>query len=514
MSIQDIIPDAALSTPASQQAAGDDLIPSAALDPRNTFGVAQPATTQSLQTPTGATAAGYPRALSPQEAAIAAAHPELAPGAVPRASIGDLAQSVESGVNAGGLDLLGLPMDFSVNALNLGKAGLGYGESLLTGRAPSSAFDVIDPANIVGTSEWLKRQASDLSPSSVNVTGDPKNPDLAALHTGAEVLGPGIFAEAGNAAIENAAVPRGAGPIEEGHPLTVAAKAEAGKLQAATDAAQEYGLTLPPREVSLPQQYVDDAARRDLNLPAGAPITSGLLDAARTKNVGPAYNAARQVPEFTTGPKYKAAISGVDLSKIDPIEVTAADGTVRQISPPPPGGTLNGADAVELSRGLRNEASQWSDYADRSGDPTASRTAARYRAAAKAVEAGFREGVTAQGQPQIADNWDAARTYAAKTYAWEDTLDGAGHASGPKVAKLQRAGEPVTGPMQEAASVVAQYPELFRSTRLATPQPGLIKRGAAALAPAAGAAAGSLLGPPGAIAGELAGRALADRILP
>lgn len=314
---------------------------------------------------------------------------------------------------------------------------------------------------------------------------------------------------------ERSAAADAASALEQGHPLTSAAQSEIDDMQTHANAAEAAGVNLPPREVSPAQQYVNNAARRDLNLPQNAPVTPGLLEAARKQNVSPAYEAAKNVPEFQLGSKYLDAIKNVDLDKIDPS------------MKPPTAGTMTGQQAVELSQNLRHEASSWWDYAQGSGGPPARATAKAYTAAYKAVESGFREGATsadaaaseAKGSPvrdntAIADNWDAARKYAAKTYAWEDTLDGAGNAAGPKVKKLMLQGEPISGPMKEAASVVAQYPELFRGTRLQTPQEGLIKRGVRAVAPMAGAAVGAhLAGPLGSMAGSALGEVGAQKFL-
>ena len=301
---------------------------------------------------------------------------------------------------------------------------------------------------------------------------------------------------------------RGKSVIQQGHPLTAAAESEAEDLRSQASTAESQGLSLPGREVSGPQAYMDNAARRDLNLPKNAPVTSGLIDAAIQKTAVPAYNAARSMPQYGLGPKYQAAIGKIDLTKIDP--------EFR----PPADGLMDGSRAVELSQELRDRArGLFEDSENRnlltSSDRNAARAAAQaHYQAAKAVEAGFRENAAAIGQEAIADGWDAARPYVAKASAWRDALDGAGHVIGPKIRKLGLSDEPLTGPLKEAASVAAQYPELFRGTQLQTPKPGLVRKGAAALVPAAGATVGGAIGGgTGALAGELAGREIGRKIL-
>lgn len=285
--------------------------------------------------------------------------------------------------------------------------------------------------------------------------------------------------------------------IEQGHPLTKAAQSEIEEMETHAKAAEAAGVTLPPRQVTAAQGYANNGARRDLGLPQNAPITDGLLDAAKKQNVTPAYQAAKAVPDYSLGPKYQEALDKINLSKIDP--------EWR----PPTTGTMSGERAVELSGQLRSVARGMYEDAGNMNLTYAQRAEARTAAqahyqAAKAVEGGFREGA---GNPQIADAWDQARIYNAKTEAWRGALDGAGNVSGPKIKKLL-ADEPITGPMKEVASVVAQYPELFRSTRLQTPQEGMLKRGLRSMAPIAGAAAGEAIAP-GSM-GSMGGAALGE----
>ena len=266
---------------------------------------------------------------------------------------------------------------------------------------------------------------------------------------------------------------RGEPLVQQGHPLTSAAESEAANLKAHASAAEAQGLSLPGREVSAPQAYMDNAARRDLTLPSNAPVTSGLLDAADKQNVSPGFDAAK---------KFDA-----------PLVETSQQGR-------------------SVARGLFQDAENMNlTYAQR----TAARTEAQANwKAAKDAEAAFREKATAAGQPELADNWDAARVYKAKLETWRDALDGAGHVIGPKIRKAGLSDEPLSGPLQEAASVAAQYPELFRGTQLQTPKPGIARKGAAALAPVAGATLGGVLGGgTGALAGELAGRGIGRKIL-
>jgi hypothetical protein len=83
--------------------------------------------------------------------------PKAQPGII--GTIGGIAQAAGSGINALVPDTLGLPMDTSVNIVNLAKAGAGYTVSKVTGKAPPAWSEPRDPATVWGTSEWLTKQA-------------------------------------------------------------------------------------------------------------------------------------------------------------------------------------------------------------------------------------------------------------------------------------------------------------------------------------------------------------------
>lgn len=263
--------------------------------------------------------------------------------------------------------------------------------------------------------------------------------------------------------------------IQSGHPLTEAAQAESDRMAGHVEAAKSAGLDLAPREVSRAQSYVDNSLRRDLNLPGNAPATSGMLDAADKLNVSPHYSAAHA---------------------FDPQLVETSQ------------------QGRSVARGLYEDAGNMNlTFAQRSAARTEAQS--NYQAA-KNAEAQFRAKATAAGQPELADNWDAARVYKAKLETWRDALQGGveGHVNGLKIRKLGLADEPLSGAQAEAASVAAQHPDQFRSG-VATPGPGPIGRITKKLAPAAGAAIGGAVAPGivGPAVGAELGGYLSDRLI-
>jgi hypothetical protein len=311
---------------------------------------------------------------------------------------------------------------------------------------------------------------------------------------------------------------RAASALEQDHPLTAAAQSEADKMHGYSQQAENAGIELPPREVSKPQQYINGLARDDMQLPKNAPITDGMIDSAQKKYVSPGYEAAKATPEYQLGPKYQKAISGIDTDQID--------AKWR----PPADGTMDGTTAVKLSSQLRSVARGLYEDSGNMNLTSVDRSAAREAAdahyqAAKAVEGGFREGAQARDAAQsaagtpttagtdVADAWDKARVYKAKSEAWRDSLDGAGNVIGPKVKKMM--GDESSDAIKAVGNTVAQYPELFRSTRLQTPQEGVVKKGVRAVAPMAGAAIGEAIAPGGlgAASGAAVGKYGVNRFL-
>lgn len=89
----------------------------------------------------------------------------------------DRARAAATGVNRGlYADLLGLPVDTAANALDLGKAGIGYLTSKITGKAPPDWTAPFDRATVPGSAEWIAAQARNGS-NALNVPSPLDNPN-------------------------------------------------------------------------------------------------------------------------------------------------------------------------------------------------------------------------------------------------------------------------------------------------------------------------------------------------
>jgi hypothetical protein len=281
------------------------------------------------------------------------------------------------------------------------------------------------------------------------------------------------------------------------HPLQAVADAEASRISGSLAAGRAKGITLPDRTVSPNQTAANGIVQEELNLPPGSPITPKVLDAARQQFGSPGYQAVEQIPKIKLGSAYENDIANVDTSQI------------KDKFQPPDGGSITGARAVELSKYLREKAT---DYF-KEGTVEANEKGQAHWDAAQAIEDAVERRLNATGQGQVADAWDAARTYYAKTYSVQSALDGAGNVVVPKLKTQLIKGKPLSGGLEDLATMGATNPEAFKTTPQA-PQAGLIKRITAGVAPSAGATLGAVIGGgPGALAGELAGKKFGQKLL-
>lgn len=87
----------------------------------------------------------------PQQQTLA----EAAPDTAAPATAADRAQALTSGFHRGLANVAGLPVDTGANVLDLAKAGIGFGISKATGRAPPEWTEPMDRSQVVGSSEHI-----------------------------------------------------------------------------------------------------------------------------------------------------------------------------------------------------------------------------------------------------------------------------------------------------------------------------------------------------------------------
>jgi hypothetical protein len=266
---------------------------------------------------------------------------------------------------------------------------------------------------------------------------------------------------------------------ESSHPLQGVADAETARISQAVAKGRAAGMELPDRTITPTQGAANQIIRDEFNMPGSAPITPKMLDAVRQNNYAPGYQAVEKIPKVQLGSAYEDDIGNVDLSAI------------KDKYQPPPGGSITGARAVDLSKYLREKASAYFQE----GTVDATEKGQAHWDAAQAVEDAVERRLKATGQAQTATDWDNARVGYAKTYSVQSALDGAGNVVVPKLKSQLIRGKPLSGGLEDLATMGAVNPEAFKATPQA-PKPSLLRRIGARSAPMAGAAVGAYLGGP------------------
>jgi hypothetical protein len=117
----------------------------------------------------------------------------------------------------------------------------------------------------------------------------------------------------------------------------------------------------------------------------------------------------------------------------------------------------------------RSEASGYLAAANRNRDPQARALGNAYRGAAEAVENAIEDHRTTIGQPELAQNWDAACTTIAKTYSVENAMDGAGNVDATQLGKRLIKGTPLSGNLEAAANFANAFPKAARNLKESVP---------------------------------------------
>lgn len=272
--------------------------------------------------------------LSSEAMSHLAAGGQSAPAKAPTAN--DRALAVSSGLYRGIADIAGLPVDTALNVWDLAKAGAGFVQGQLTGRAPSSAFDPSDRSQYVGSSEWLANQMSRAGA----VTEAPQDDAVSRyLYAGARGV-PGAFTGgAGAPSLARQAVAGAASGLAMQGAADAGADAGMQGL-AAIAAGAGAGVARAPRRAAKPAQAPKSAIPSAEELAdASAQLYSRAEQAGvviHPKSTARAAAMIRQVAERENlgrlPPKISEAVSILEerVAQNQPLTLTEAD-KVRQI---------------------------------------------------------------------------------------------------------------------------------------------------------------------------------------
>ena len=250
------------------------------------------------------------------------------------------------------------------------------------------------------------------------------------------------------------------------------------------------------------QGVTNSIVRAELGLPENTPLMPDTMDAVRA-SASPAYEAVKAVPDIQFGADYNKALDGLTktsakITQALPNYKSTGAAQIQDLanSLKPENGTMDGETAVELSKSLRSEAASYETAASRSGDPQARSLGRAYRGAAEAVENAVQDHLTNIGQPELADNWNNARTLIAKSYSVQNALDGAGNVDATKLGKQLIRGKPLSGALETAANFANAFPKAAKAVKESMPgMSPLDVYGGAALEAASGNPWGLAIGP-------------------
>lgn len=302
--------------------------------------------------------------------------------------------------------------------------------------------------------------------------------------------------------------------IEQGHPLASAAEGEQSRLGEIRSRAEAAGFDLPEGGTAARHEaaavnnrpLVNATARDELDLPKNAPLTPEMLAKGRAANASPAYQAIQSLPDkIPLSAEHEATMA--DVGDLLPSRIRAKI---------PESGEITGQQAVELTKVLRNRANQLDKATGitASGDIPAD-IARAHRDLAETIEDSVREHLKSTGRESLADDWEKARVYTAKSYSVESALDGAGNVRASDLkTQLFKKGKPLSGGLEDIANLAAQHPEAFKISRVTQPAPGVVRKAVAGALPAIGAGLGGYFGGGvGGFAGERTGHAIGEKVL-
>lgn len=260
------------------------------------------------------------------------------------------------------------------------------------------------------------------------------------------------------------------------------------------------------------QVITNGLARRALGLPEDAPLTSDTLDELRSE-AGKTYGKIENAGTINVDPQYHADISeltksSTKINKDFPSYQSGPQAEIKRLAESlrPANDTMDAGTAVELSKDLRFNANANESMAMRTGDPSAKAMSRAQRDAAEAIEDQVQRHLTANGQPELAGEWNQARTQIAKSYTVQKALDGAGNVDATKLGKALK-NKNYNDELQTAGDFANAFPKAARVLPGKESMPGMSPLdvyGSVATSIAAGNPLPMLMGPGRMVARKLA----------
>ena len=211
------------------------------------------------------------------------------------------------------------------------------------------------------------------------------------------------------------------------------------------------------------QQVTNNLTKKYLGLPEDAPLTSDVLENART-SVYPAYEAIAETGTINLGNKnpFSNIVTGVNK---------VAGGKNALMQDVPDTYTMDAATAIQKLKELRSDGSAYLRSGTNIMKPNPKEVARgnRYLAEADKLEKAIENHVVKLGQPELINQFRDARKYIAKTFTVEKALNPqTGTIDAKKIAKQLDQGVPIT----DELALVGKYAQAFpKATKVVAEAP-------------------------------------------
>jgi len=203
------------------------------------------------------------------------------------------------------------------------------------------------------------------------------------------------------------------------------------------------------------QQVTNNLTKKYLGLPEDAPLTSEVLENART-SVYPAYEAIAETGTINLGNKNPFSNIVTGINKV-------AGGKNALMQDVADTYTIDAATAIQKLKELRSDGSAYLRSGTNIMKPNPKEVARgnRYLAEADKLEKAIENHVVKLGQPELINQFRDARRYIAKTFTVEKALNPqTGTIDAKKIAKQLDQGVPIT----DELALVGKYAKAFPKT--------------------------------------------------
>ena len=203
------------------------------------------------------------------------------------------------------------------------------------------------------------------------------------------------------------------------------------------------------------QQVTNNLTKRYLDLPEDTPLTTEVLENART-SVYPAYEAIAETGTISLGNKnpFSNIVTGIN-------KVTGGKNALMQDIPDTY--TIDAATAIQKLKELRSDGSAYLRSGTNIMKPNPKEVARgnRYLSEADKLEKAIENHVVKLGQPELINQFRDARRYIAKTFTVEKALNPqTGTVDAKKIAKELDKGVPIT----DELALVGKFAKAFPKT--------------------------------------------------